>query len=126
MKTLVISLIALMISPATAMGQFKFRDLNSRSVELTERGAPAFVYNYGTMLKEGTAPDRARCCYLYPVYAPNGVVVTDDFQHQDAQAAGRACRSWTSFLQRLPAGPRGHETAPRAGVGSPSGTLHQR
>ena len=79
MKTLVISLITLMVSPATAMGQFKFRDLNSRSVELTEQGAPVFVYNYGTMLKEGTAPDRARCCYLYPVYAPNGVVVTDDF-----------------------------------------------
>lgn len=79
MKTLIISLIALMVAPAAAMGQFKFRDLNSKSVELIENGSPVFVYNYGTMLKEGAAPDRARCCYLYPVYAPNGVVVTDDF-----------------------------------------------
>ena len=65
--------------PAVAAGQFQFRDLNSTSIELTENGAPVFVYSYGTMLKEDTAADRARCCYLHPVYAPNGVVVTDDF-----------------------------------------------
>ncbi|MGD1101613.1 MAG: ThuA domain-containing protein [Terriglobia bacterium] len=79
MKTLILSLLALAVTPVVAVGQFQFHDLNSKSVELTEKGSPVFVYNYGTMLKEGTAPDRARCCYLYPVYAPNGVVVTDDF-----------------------------------------------
>jgi hypothetical protein len=79
LKRLVISLLALTVIPITAMGQFRFRDLNSKSVELTEKGAPVFVYNYGTMLKEGIAPDRARCCYLHPVYAPGGVEVTDDF-----------------------------------------------
>jgi len=68
-----------MVAPIVAFGQFKLQDLNSKSVQLTDKGAPVFVYNYGTMLKEGAAPDRARCCYLYPVYAPNGVVVTDDF-----------------------------------------------
>lgn len=68
-----------MVVPVVAAGQFQFRDVNSQSVELTENGSPVFVYNYGIMLKEGTAPDRARCCYLYPVYAPNGVEVTDDF-----------------------------------------------
>jgi type 1 glutamine amidotransferase len=78
-KTLIFSLLALAVAPVVAVGQFQFHDLNSKSVELTENGSPVFVYNYGTMLKEGTAPDRARCCYLYPVYAPNGVVVTDDF-----------------------------------------------
>ena len=79
MRTLIISLLALIIAPAAALAQFEFRDLDSRSVELTENGAPVYVYNYGTMLKDGAAPDRARCCYLHPVYAPNGVVVTDDF-----------------------------------------------
>jgi len=68
-----------MIVPIVAVGQFQFHDLNSRSIELTEKGSPVFSFNYGTVLKEGTAPDRARCCYLYPVYAPNGVVITDDF-----------------------------------------------
>ena len=79
MKTLIFSLLALAVAPVVAVGQFQFHDLNSKSIELTEKGSPVFVYNYGTMLKEGTAPDRARCCYLYPVYAPDGVVVTDDF-----------------------------------------------
>jgi hypothetical protein len=72
-------LLALAVAPAVAMGQFRFRDLNSKSVELSENGSPVFVYNYGVMLKEGVAADRARCCYLHPVYAPNGAVITDDF-----------------------------------------------
>jgi len=76
---LIISLLALVIAPAAALAQFEFRDLDFKSVELTENGAPVYVYNYGTMLKEGAAPDLARCCYLHPVYAPNGVVITDDF-----------------------------------------------
>ncbi|MCL4402458.1 MAG: ThuA domain-containing protein, partial [Acidobacteria bacterium] len=49
------------------------------SVELSEGGSPVFVYNHGMMLKEGVPADRTRCCYLHPVYAPNGVVITDDF-----------------------------------------------
>ena len=44
-----------------------------------ENGSPVFVYNYGMMLKKGVAEDRTRCCYLHPVYAPNGVILTDDF-----------------------------------------------
>ena len=58
MKTLIFSLLALAVAPVVAVGQFKFHDLNSKSVELTENGSPVFVYNYGTMLKEGTAPSR--------------------------------------------------------------------
>ncbi|HUZ46953.1 MAG TPA: ThuA domain-containing protein [Terriglobia bacterium] len=79
LKALALSLIALALAPAIAAGQFKLRDVNSKSLEVTDNGAPVFTYNYGIMLKEGVNPDRARCCYLYPVYAPNGVEVTDDF-----------------------------------------------
>ena len=79
MRTLVIFLLALLIAPMAALGQFKVHDVNSKSIEVTDNGAPVFSFNYGTMLKEGTAPDRARCCYIYPVYAPNGVEVADDF-----------------------------------------------
>lgn len=71
-------LLGLAIS-AGLFAQFQFKDLDDRSVELTEDGKPVFVYNHGTMLAKGAAEDRARCCYLHPVYAPNGVVVTDDF-----------------------------------------------
>ena len=79
MKTLAALLMALAVAPTWALGQFQFRDLDSKSVELTDNGLPVLVLNHGNMLPEGVAPDRARCCYLHPVYAPNSVVVTDDF-----------------------------------------------
>lgn len=68
-----------LVTAVPASAQFRFRDVNANSVELSENGAPVFTYNHGMMLKEGTAADRTRCCYLHPVYAPNGVVITDDF-----------------------------------------------
>ncbi len=74
MKTLLLAALAV-----TASGQFAFRAVDAKSLELTENGAPVFVYNHGTMLAPGAPADRARCCYLHPVYAPNGVVITDDF-----------------------------------------------
>ncbi len=75
---LLVSILALCVAmPAAA--QFRFRELNDKSLELAEGGAPVFVFNNGVMLKEGVPADRARCCYLHPVYAPNGAVVTDDF-----------------------------------------------
>jgi len=58
---------------------FAFREIDGRALELTEGGKPVFVYNYGLMRKEGAPADRARGCYLHPVYAPDGTVITDDF-----------------------------------------------
>jgi type 1 glutamine amidotransferase len=72
-------LLAAAAAQGLAYGEFRFRDLDARSVELSENGSPVFVYNHGTMLKAGVPADRARCCYLHPVYAPNGAVLTDDF-----------------------------------------------
>jgi hypothetical protein len=62
-----------------AQTPFAFRELNPDSLELTDRGVPVFVYNHGMILKEGVPEDRHRTDYLHPVYAPNGVVLTDDF-----------------------------------------------
>jgi hypothetical protein len=31
------------------------------------------------MRKAGAPEDRSRCCYVHPVYSPEGIVVTDDF-----------------------------------------------
>ncbi|MBS1876776.1 MAG: ThuA domain-containing protein [Acidobacteria bacterium] len=64
---------------AVGMGQFAFREVDGKSLELTDNGAPVFVYNHGIMLRDGVPSDRARCCYLHPVWAPNGAVITDDF-----------------------------------------------
>ncbi len=71
--------LALLTASTAAWGQFRFRELNLNSVELSENGSPVFVYNYGMILKQGAAADRTRFCYLHPVYAPDGVVITDDF-----------------------------------------------
>jgi type 1 glutamine amidotransferase len=72
-------LLALMLLAAPSHAQFSFRDRDAKSLELVEKGAPVFVFNHDTMLPEGVPADRARCCYLHPVYAPNGVVLSDDF-----------------------------------------------
>jgi type 1 glutamine amidotransferase len=93
LKNLILSLLMFVVAPVVGMGQFQFHDLDSKSIELTEKGSPVFVYNYGVMLKEGTAPDRARCCYLHPVYAPNGVAVTDDFPQDHPHHRG-ICWVW--------------------------------
>jgi uncharacterized protein len=71
--------VAVLFAQAAVFGQFAFRDVDAKSLELSDGGAPVFVYNHGTMLKDGVPADRARCCYIHPVYAPNGVVITDDF-----------------------------------------------
>lgn len=70
-------ILAVLAIPAQA--GFTYRELTDKAVELSENGAPVFVYNFGMMRKDGVPADRARCCYLHPVYAPNGVVITDDF-----------------------------------------------
>ena len=48
-------------------------------LELRDGAEPVLTYNYGVQLPAGVAADRKRCCYVHPLYAPNGVVVTDDF-----------------------------------------------
>ncbi len=61
MRTSIPSMLAPVLAPIVAVGHFQFRNMNSTSIELTENGAPVFVYHYGRILKEGVAPDRARC-----------------------------------------------------------------
>ena len=58
---------------------FQFERVTPESIRLTDGGAPVLVYNRGIMRKEGVPEDRYRCCYVHPVWAPNGVEVTDDF-----------------------------------------------
>ena len=48
-------------------------------ITLVENGKPVLVYNEGVQLPPGVPEDRARCCYVHPIYTPAGVAVTDDF-----------------------------------------------
>ena len=65
--------------PALAQQPFTWSDLGDGRIELREHGRPSLTYNYGPQLKAGAAPDRSRCCYIFPVYTPGGVSMLDDF-----------------------------------------------
>lgn len=53
-----------------------------------ENGKPVFVYNYGMILAPGAAERLRRSCYLHPVYAPDGTVLTDDFNQDHPHHRG--------------------------------------
>ena len=76
MKTLIALLLCL---PALAQSPFRFEQISPESLALTENGEPVYAYNHGVMLADGAPKDRARCCYVHPLHAPGGVVLTDDF-----------------------------------------------
>ena len=63
----------------SAQSPFAFRDLDGRSLELSENGQPVLVYNYGLILRPGNPEKSARSTYLHPVYLPDGRLITDDF-----------------------------------------------
>jgi hypothetical protein len=73
----------LLAAAASARGaaepRFAFREITPASLELTESGKPVFVYNFGGILANGAPESMRRSCYLHPVYAPDGTLVTDDF-----------------------------------------------
>ena len=72
--------VALFIACAlAAQTQFALRDNGAGLLELLDADKPALVYNYGMQLKEGVAERYRRCCYIHPLYAPDGTVLTDDF-----------------------------------------------
>ncbi|MDX2153907.1 MAG: DUF6807 family protein [Bryobacteraceae bacterium] len=56
-----------------------WNELADGRLELRENNRPVLVYNYGPQLPEGVRERYRRSGYMHPVYAPNGVVVTDDF-----------------------------------------------
>jgi hypothetical protein len=100
---------------AAAESPFCFRELGSTGLELTDGGKPVFVYNFGMLLPEGVAENMRRSCYLHPVYAPDGTVLTDDFNPnhlhhrgifwawQDITVGGKKGDIWTlkGFQQRF-------------------------
>jgi hypothetical protein len=68
-------------TPTVAAGSpFAFRDAGASSLALDEGGKPVLVYNFGTIAAPAGVPaDRARACYVHPLYGLDGEVLTDDF-----------------------------------------------
>lgn len=62
-----------------AQSAFAFRPIGTTGLELSEGDKSIFVYNYGMVLAPGFPETMRRSSYLHPVYAPNGVLLTDDF-----------------------------------------------
>jgi hypothetical protein len=72
-------LLSLCAAPAAGPTSFAFRQSGPTGLELSEGGKPVFVYNFGMVLKPGFPESMRRSCYLHPVYAPDGTLLTDDF-----------------------------------------------
>jgi len=82
-------LIASLLPLPAAESRFAFREVNdSTGLELLENGKPVFVYNYGPVLAPGSPERMRRSCYLHPVYAPDGTVLTDDFNRDHPHHRG--------------------------------------
>jgi hypothetical protein len=64
---------------AETQPEFTFREISPTGLQLSDGGKPVFVYNFGMVLAKGFPEAMKRSSYLHPVYAPNGAVVTDDF-----------------------------------------------
>lgn len=64
---------------ACSAATLEWKDLGNGRLQLLDQGKPAFVYNYGPQLADGAPADRKRASYIYPIYTPAGVSVTDDF-----------------------------------------------
>jgi hypothetical protein len=58
---------------------FRFKPVDDKSLGLWEGEKPVFVYNYGTMSREGVPPRYNRSSYIHPLYGLDGEVLTEDF-----------------------------------------------
>ncbi len=73
---LALSLLAL---PLLAAPPFEWKTGENQRYQLFENGKPVMVYNAGIESRPEAPPDRARCCYVYPLHTPAGVSLLDDF-----------------------------------------------
>ncbi|MGO8749321.1 MAG: DUF6807 family protein [Thermoguttaceae bacterium] len=75
-------------SPAGGPSPFAFREISPTGLELSENGKPVYVYNFGMVLAVGFPEAMKRSSYLHPVYAPDGTLITDDFNRDHPHHRG--------------------------------------
>ncbi len=78
-RSLAILLVLCAASPAAGQSPFRFQETSPTALEFSDNGKPVFVYNYGMVLAPGFPEEMRRSSYLHPVYAPDGAVLTDNF-----------------------------------------------
>lgn len=86
--SLAAALLPLCVRPAKADGEFAFKETSPTAIELTDNGKPVYVYNFGMTLAKGFPESMRRAAYLHPVYAPDGTVLSDDFNPNHAHHRG--------------------------------------
>ena len=74
-----IGAIALPFAAGAPEGAFSFREINPASLEILDGGRPVLVYNFGGILAPGFPEGMRRASYIHPVFAPDGALLTDDF-----------------------------------------------
>ncbi len=84
MKMFSVLLVVLYLAPLGLLARaadspFAFSKIGDTGLQLSENGKPVYVYNFGDILKPGFPERLRRSTYLHPVYAPDGTIVTDDF-----------------------------------------------
>jgi len=60
-------------------GSFAFKEISPTGLQLSDGGKPVFVYNFGMVSGKDQPASMKRSSYLHPVCAPDGTVVTDDY-----------------------------------------------
>jgi hypothetical protein len=79
MNCLVATLLTVSLTATTEpKADFAFREVSPAKLQLTDGGKPVFDYNFG-MITSKVKGAVARSSYMHPVYAPNGALITDDF-----------------------------------------------
>ena len=75
----VCAVLACHLTAGAADSPFAFQEISPAALQLSEQGQPVFVYNFGGILASNAPEATRRSTYLHPVYAPDGTVLTDDF-----------------------------------------------
>lgn len=80
-KLVLFALLALSVRAGNPLAWHKAEGSSGSAayIELRSGSEPILRYNYGVLLPPGVPEDRARCCYIYPLWTPGGVSVLDDF-----------------------------------------------
>ncbi len=72
-------MIVLLLAASSWAAEFRIEEADGKRLHVYDGNQHVLTYNFGLMLKPGVREDRARCCYVHPLYAPDGTLLTDDF-----------------------------------------------
>lgn len=72
-------LLCVCAAPPADAASFAFRETSPTALELSDGGKPVLVYNFGLAAPASMPEAAKRACYLHPVYAPDGTLLSEAF-----------------------------------------------